>query len=217
MTLWEMTLKLVVAAVVGGAIGFEREAHERPAGLRTHILVCMGAALFALASFQIAGQRFDPGRITAQIVTGIGFLGAGTIMHRGSIVRGLTTAASIWTVAAIGIAVAIGGKMMCLAVIATALVIGTLTVAKTVEKLLISRPNERGLTFTIRGGGSALGYVLAALDAHHASIKSVASEEGPESGLRVVSARVIEGRGFDQTAVDAELATCEDVISYNWD
>ena len=116
--LWDMILKLVVSLALGGAVGLERETHGRPAGLRTHILVCVGSTLFALCSYTVAGTRFDPGRISAQIVTGIGFLGAGTIMRQGSVVRGLTTAASIWTVAAIGVAVAIGGEMMLVAIAA---------------------------------------------------------------------------------------------------
>src|SRR5688572_6987783 len=97
---------LLLAALLGGLVGWERERRDRPAGLRTHILVCLGSALITLVSIQLSGTRFDPGRIAAQIVSGIGFLGAGTIMRQGNVVRGLTTAASLWTVAGIGMAVA---------------------------------------------------------------------------------------------------------------
>ncbi len=114
---WEHTLlRLAVAGLLGGAIGLERELDEKAAGLRTHILVASGAALFTLisaygfSSFLGHGKvvSFDPSRIAAQIVTGIGFLGAGIIFRQGFTVRGLTTAASLWLVAAIGMAAGIG-------------------------------------------------------------------------------------------------------------
>ena len=103
-------LRLCVAAALGGAIGLERELRERQAGLRTHLLVSVGSALFTLVSaygfsdFSAAGRSVDPTRIAAQIVTGIGFLGAGAIIRQGLSVRGLTTAATLWLVAAIGMA-----------------------------------------------------------------------------------------------------------------
>src|SRR2546422_6799519 len=106
-------LRLSAAAVLGGAIGMERELRERGAGLRTHLVVCVGSALFTLVSaygfheFLVNGGslvRTDPTRIAAQIVSGIGFLGAGAIIRQGLSVRGLTTAATLWLVAAIGMA-----------------------------------------------------------------------------------------------------------------
>jgi putative Mg2+ transporter-C (MgtC) family protein len=113
---WDQTLlRLVAAVVLGGAIGLERELDEKAAGLRTHILVSLGSALFTLVSaygfseFVVAGtSRTDPTRIAAQIVTGIGFLGAGVIFRQGFNVRGLTTAASLWLVAAVGMAAGAG-------------------------------------------------------------------------------------------------------------
>jgi putative Mg2+ transporter-C (MgtC) family protein len=100
-------LRLAVAAGLGGAIGFERELRERQAGLRTHLVVSLGAALFTLVSayaFRNFGSKVDPTRIAAQIVSGIGFLGAGAIIRQGLSVKGLTTAATLWLVAAIGMA-----------------------------------------------------------------------------------------------------------------
>jgi putative Mg2+ transporter-C (MgtC) family protein len=110
---WDSLLRLVVAAALGGAIGVEREIRDREAGIRTHLLVSLGSALFTIVSayglhaFQTSGDnvvRADPTRIAAQIVTGIGFLGAGAIIREGLSVRGLTTAGSLWVVAAIGMA-----------------------------------------------------------------------------------------------------------------
>ena len=106
----DLSLRLVVAAVLGLAIGFEREIHGHPAGLRTHMLVALGSALFTVLSIrgfggEVAGQApVDPTRIAAQIVSGIGFLGAGAILKDGIVIRGLTTAASLWATSAVGMA-----------------------------------------------------------------------------------------------------------------
>jgi putative Mg2+ transporter-C (MgtC) family protein len=105
----DMVLRLLIAAVIGGLIGFQRERAAKPAGFRTHLLVCVGAALFTIAS--IYGFRYgsyDPSRVAAGIAVGIGFLGAGTILRGGRGVIGLTTAATIWAVAAIGLALGAG-------------------------------------------------------------------------------------------------------------
>ena len=126
----EVLLRLALAAVLGAAIGVERELREREAGLRTHLLVSVGSALFTIVSaygfreFLVNGGavvRADPTRIAAQIVTGIGFLGAGAIIRQGLSVRGLTTAATLWVVAAIGMAA--GAGYYSAAVITTVLVI----------------------------------------------------------------------------------------------
>ena len=94
-----VTVRLVLAMVLGGVIGLERERRDRPAGLRTHVLVTVAAALLMMLSRIVAGEDFDPGRMAAAVVTGIGFLGAGTIIHFGADVRGLTTAATVWAAA----------------------------------------------------------------------------------------------------------------------
>jgi len=109
---FDLLLKLMLAVVLGGAIGLEREIKAKPAGLRTNILICVGAALLSDVSIRIGligGERVgDPARIAAQIVSGIGFIGAGTIMQGGGTITGLTSAATIWVVAAIGIAIGAG-------------------------------------------------------------------------------------------------------------
>jgi len=102
----ELFLRLFLATVAGGLIGFERKVVHKPAGLRTHMLVCMGSALFAIMSITIFVD--DQARMIAGVITGIGFLGAGTIFRAENHVKGLTTAASLWSVAAIGIAMGIG-------------------------------------------------------------------------------------------------------------
>ena len=104
----DIILKLVVAAGLGLLLGYEREVHKRPAGLRTHSLVCMGAALFTVISLSFSGDYVDASRIAAGVVTGIGFIGGGMIFKSDDRVVGLTTAAELWVVGAIGIAVGVG-------------------------------------------------------------------------------------------------------------
>src|SRR4051812_19804378 len=126
--------RVLLAFILGGIVGFERERTRRPAGLRTHMLLCAGAACFTVASiygFDGYGINPDPGRLAAQIVTGIGFLGAGTVFRTGSTVRGLTTASSIWITASIGVVAGLG--MLWLAVFTTLLTWFALTVLKGAE------------------------------------------------------------------------------------
>jgi len=128
---FQTILRLILAALLSGIIGFEREAHGRAAGLRTHILVCVGSTLIMLTSLYIfdiyiGKVPLDPTRIAANVVAGIGFLGAGTIIRSGASVMGLTTAASIWAVAGIGLAVGCGyylGALVCTFIILTTLLV----------------------------------------------------------------------------------------------
>jgi putative Mg2+ transporter-C (MgtC) family protein len=135
---WETLVRLALAFLLGGLVGWERESVDKPAGLRTHILVCVGAALFALVSREgFFGSGADPSRVASNIVVGIGFLGAGTIWRTGGGVQGLTTAASLWTVAAIGTATGIGYYSG--GVGATVIVIGVLTLMRSIERRLPRR------------------------------------------------------------------------------
>lgn len=132
----EVTLRLVVALILGGLIGLERESHGRPAGFRTHIIVAVSSTLIMIVSaygFVQLGDigSYEPGRIAAQVVSGIGFLGAGTIMREGANIRGLTTAASLWSVAGIGLSVGIG--LYYPAIIATVIVVLTLIFLNRIE------------------------------------------------------------------------------------
>lgn len=129
----DLAVRMLVAAVLGAAIGLEREVHEHPAGMRTHLLVSLGSAIFTVLSiFGFAGIEtggsalapVDPTRIAAQVVSGIGFLGAGAILKYGTSIRGLTTAASLWTTAAIGMAAGAGEWLI--AVVGTAIVVFSL-------------------------------------------------------------------------------------------
>lgn len=135
MTDAELIRRLLTAALLGALLGIEREMRQKSAGLRTNILIAVGSALFTLMSYELAeGAGADPSRVAAQIVTGIGFLGAGAIMRTGSGVQGLTTAATVWVNAAVGVAA--GGGEYHLAFIATAVTLAALLVLQPVESLI---------------------------------------------------------------------------------
>lgn len=160
----DVTIRIVLAAALGGAIGLERELREREAGLRTHLLVSVGAAVFTLVSaYGFADFRYgldtgltlDPTRIAAQIVTGIGFLGAGAIIRQGLSIRGLTTAATLWVVAAIGLAS--GAGYYSAAVVGTAIVLFSLWPLRlfAYHVVLRLRPELGRLAVTLPPGTSA--------------------------------------------------------------
>jgi putative Mg2+ transporter-C (MgtC) family protein len=133
---------LLIAAVLGGLIGLEREAEQRPAGLRTYMLVCVGSALFTMLSiYAFPGATRDTARVAAQIVTGIGFLGAGTVWRAHDHVTGLTTAAGLWVAAAIGMAV--GAGLGALALAATILVLIVLAVILRLERTFLHHDHRR--------------------------------------------------------------------------
>lgn len=133
----DILIRLVLSFMVGALVGWERERTHRPAGLRTHTLVCVGATVVMLLGFYVTFRyhgmtNADPARLPAQVINGIGFLGAGTILKEGSTIKGLTTAASLWVVACLGLA--IGAGFYDGAVVATVAIILTLTVFEIVEK-----------------------------------------------------------------------------------
>ena len=133
----EALLKLLIAAIIGGLIGIERQVGGQTAGFRTQLLVCLGSCLFTIVSVQVHetyGASADPGRIAAQIVVGIGFLGAGAILRHGVSIRGLTTAATLWIVSAIGMAVGFGEYLI--AGFAALLVLFNLAILKNIEDVL---------------------------------------------------------------------------------
>jgi putative Mg2+ transporter-C (MgtC) family protein len=134
----ELTVRLVVALLLGGVIGWERELGRMPAGFRTHALVSLGSATFTVISaYAFTGPGSDPTRIAAQVVSGIGFLGGGAILHYGGTVRGLTTAASLWSVAAVGMAA--GAGLYVVATLGALLVIIGLEVFQRIEAVVKRR------------------------------------------------------------------------------
>jgi putative Mg2+ transporter-C (MgtC) family protein len=164
----EIALRLVTATALTGLVGLDRERRESSAGMRTHALVGMSACLLMIASAfgfaDILGTpdvTLDPSRIAAQVVTGIGFLGAGTIIARGSLVRGLTTAASVWSVAAIGLAV--GGGLYWAALVATALSLILLVALRPLERHLDRKWRKQTVSALYDEKASSLDAVMETL------------------------------------------------------
>ncbi len=166
-----VALRLLVAFVLGGMIGLERERRDRPAGLRTHILVTVAAALLMMISKLVAGEEFDPGRIAAGVVTGIGFLGAGTIIRYGAGVHGLTTAAALWAASAVGLAVGMGSYAP--AIVATAIIFITLTALRRLERYVGGVTAEQRISIELAAGADFPAQLLTQLQEVGVRIDSI--------------------------------------------
>lgn len=208
--LWEGIVRLLAVAVLASAVGVERELREQEAGLRTHMLVGVGAALFVLAGnfawSEIAfgnalGVVLDPSRVVAYVVTGIGFLGAGTIIKHGVSVRGLTTAASLWVVAAIGVTVAAGDYG--LGIVATAAVLLSLWPVRELARLVGLRGERTHRLELELDPAASLAAVLAAIE-HDDRIASVTVSEEPE--LRRVGIVLVERKAKLGTVLELASA-----------
>ncbi len=220
LTVAELTLRIGLAAGLGAAIGLERELREREAGLRTHLLVALGAALFTIVSAYAwsdfsfsnrSGIVFDPTRIAAQIVTGVGFLGAGAIIRQGLTVRGLTTAATLWAVAAIGMAA--GAGYYAAAVITTVIVIVSLWPLRILAYRVFTRirPQERPLEIELPSGASAQ-HVLATVEDLGADVESFQLERSRDGLLVILRAAFPDG----PNEALRRLADLEDVRAVRW-
>lgn len=165
-TPWELILRMLLAAVLGGLIGFEREWSNHAAGFRTHIQVCLGSASIMLLSIYGFSQfvdevnvRIDPARLAAQVISGIGFLGAGAILRNGNMIKGLTTAASIWVVAAIGLCVGAGfflGAVMC-----TLIVLINLFVFNKWERIWVKKRRYHDIEMVIQDQPGVVSAILS--------------------------------------------------------
>jgi putative Mg2+ transporter-C (MgtC) family protein len=221
--LWELALRLGVAAGLTGLIGLERELRERAAGLRTHMLVGVGSALFTIVSAygwsdfvfnRDEGTILDPTRIAAQIVTGIGFLGAGAIIRQGLSVRGLTTAAGLWVVAAIGMAA--GAGYYSAALVGTAIVLVGLGPIRWLEGAPLIRDLRREgriLEIDLRPG-EALGAVLDVI--HDRAVRLSRVEITDEEERRHVRAELDLPLGGAGSALVEDIARHESVIAVRW-
>ena len=218
----EVLLRLVVAALLGGALGFERELREREAGLRTHLLVCVGSALFTIASaygfrdFLVSGGnviRADQTRIAAQIVTGIGFLGAGAIIRQGVAVRGLTTAATLWVVAAIGIAA--GAGYYSAAVITTVVALVSLWPLRLVAHRVVRRfRGETGQLLVQLPTGESPGPMISEVERLGGRIETI--EIGQEADRRNVWMTIELPREGVARELVARVSDVEHVLEVRW-
>jgi putative Mg2+ transporter-C (MgtC) family protein len=220
----DLLLRLLTAAVLSGVIGINRGRLEWTAGLRTHMLVGVGAALAIIVSaFGFADVLnnphvvLDPSRIAAQVVTGVGFLGAGTILfvERDQIVRGLTTAASLWAVASVGLAA--GSGMYAGAVMATAIIWVILALLKPLERRLTGKPKRRSRLTARLTGSSALSVFETALSEHHLPFAKTILRREPD-GDDVVTVLFTRPVRKDQLAVLADsLRDLEGFKSVSYD
>jgi putative Mg2+ transporter-C (MgtC) family protein len=220
--LWEVAVRLAVAAALTGAVGLEREFRERAAGLRTHMLVGVGSALFTIVSAyawgdfifdRTQGTAFDPTRIAAQIVTGIGFLGAGVIIRQGLSIRGVTTAAGLWVAAAIGMAV--GAGYWGAALIGTGVVLVGLGPLRMAEGWVVRRRREGGTLEIDLRPEEPLAPVLSVLENRRARVSRIHLEEeetGRELRLEVRMPPGVRGRDLVE-----ELTRLDEVTGVRWD
>jgi len=182
LTEFDMVIRLCLGFVAGTIIGLERSSKRQVAGLRTHILIATGATLLMLLSIylpqQISGSQRtgDPGRIAAQVVSGIGFLGAGAIIRLGNNVRGLTTAASLWFVAAVGLA--IGGGMYLVAGVAEVLGLVTLILLSMVEKKIFPSERFKMLEISYKNNNSSTGEAMAIIKDSGIQVQTVDVNQG---------------------------------------
>jgi putative Mg2+ transporter-C (MgtC) family protein len=210
----DIAVKIVLAVLLGGAIGFEREMHGGSAGLRTHILVCLGALLAMVVGRQIAaGAVHDPGRVAAGVITGIGFLGAGEIIRMQSGVRGLTTAACLWLVAALGIT--IGVQLYAVSILATVLAIAVLFLLSRLERLL-PRSRRRRVIISLQGRPVGAEDIESILQAEGCRIagQSVEYEASTDTSVLEYSLRV-RGRVREIPVVE-KIASLDKVKRVSW-
>jgi len=210
----EVLVKLVAAVVLGGIVGYQREVRERPAGLRTHALVCVGACVYTLASMGFGRYGSDPARVAAQVATGMGFLGAGTIIRHGNVVRGLTTAASLWAVAAIGLCVGLGGEAYWVGILATFVVLFTLSLLQRLEHKLGVHSSHAACTFHLPGGPQQIVQVQQALRARGISIDSCDVSPVEPGGIHEMRCSVRLPANADLAALTRDLSEIPGFVAF---
>ncbi len=182
----EIVIRLLIAVIIGGLIGYEREYKKRPAGFRTHVLVCVGAAIISMIQISIGQStidlvtsnvalkevfKIDYGRLGAQVITGVGFLGAGTIIHQKGSVKGLTTAATIWTVACVGLAIGLGYYF--LSISSAILIFMILIIFKKLEGRLIYKKTNMKLIIEYNNGLDHSGEIQNYFEKHSIDIVDI--------------------------------------------
>ena len=225
--LWDICLRLLCAMVVGMVIGTEREYTHRPAGMRTHILVALGSCAVMITGqlifvqYKALGGTPDPARLSAQVITGVGFLGAGTILREGTHVKGLTTAASLWAVACLGIAA--GAGYYAVALLGMVLIFVTLTIFEVLQNKLVG-PGKSLHRFTLHTDDIAAGLNAVNIHAlkHRAEIRELLTHRQEDSTYRITFQAEIGGTGSKKRrqkflealaadpAVDSLQAGCEE-------
>lgn len=213
----------MLAAALGGLIGFERELSDQPAGFRTHMLVSVGAALFTVAgAYGVEGYfddapgriRFDPTRIAAQIVTGIGFLGAGAIIQQGFNVRGLTTAASLWVTAAVGLSTGLGYYWG--AAVTAVFTVVALYLLKRMRSALFSRLRKGEARITVRMGENLrLAQLVDVFELRGSRVDSIKFADDEDDGKQLV-AKLALAPGVSPEEVVRMASEVQGVRAVDW-
>ncbi|TMN22352.1 MgtC/SapB family protein [Lentibacillus cibarius] len=210
-------IRIIIALVLSGLIGFERELKNHSAGFRTHILVGVGSCLMMLLSLYgfeslidaYDNIRFDPARIPSYVISGIGFLGAGTIIVNGMTIRGLTTAASIWTVAGLGLVT--GAGMYAPAVVTTFIILLSLIFLNNLERLF-KKGKSSYLIEIAAMPGLELNNVVAIFESHHLTIKHVEVNR-TEDNLRNIFITIVADKGLDRVSLFEDITKLDYVKS----
>ena len=217
---WQILWRLILAAFLSGLVGFEREFHGRAAGFRTHILVCIGSTLIMLTSIHVfdvySGKApCDPGRIAAGVVTGIGFLGAGTIIRSRASIRGLTTAASLWVVSGLGLA--IGSGLYFASIVTTAITLIALLVFSRLEHAHIRKDWYRVLLIESKIGADQLKRIREAIANHEAEIKDFEVEKVDDAGSAIlhISLKLVDARYMD--SIISDVSCIDGVKRAKWE
>lgn len=222
---WDLTIRVLISAALGGLIGLEREWSNHAAGLRTHILVCIGSTVIMLLSaygfsafVEEANVRMDPARLAAQVVSGIGFLGAGAILRTGSTISGLTTAASIWVVAAIGLCV--GAGFLYTAVLATVIVLVSLFLLNKIETQMLRHRRHHELVIRIIDHPGVTDEIFTSLELEkirivHVKFSSEKERKADQSTVIITEMRLnVKTRNQKQLATAIEhITSMEHVLS----
>ena len=215
-----VVIRLLLAAFLSGAIGYERERHGRAAGLRTHILVCVGSALAMLIGLYLVEvyrgtTNVDPGRIAAQVISGIGFLGAGTILRFRASVRGLTTAASLWAVAGIGLAVGCGFYVA--GIVTTLIILAVLFWLTKVEWQLVRKDWYRTLVIeTTAATADVLQQIREVLGNYQIELRDFIIQKSAVSGQMVIELEVKLASHHQDDQVLVDLMRVGGVTGARW-
>jgi putative Mg2+ transporter-C (MgtC) family protein len=210
LTWTDIATRLLLGTLLGGGIGLERQVHGRPAGFRTHLLVCVASVLLMIVSQSLGGgdgARFDPGRLAAGAITGVGFLGAGVILKSGLSVHGLTTAACLWIVSAIGLAVGAGQHFA--AALGFAITLGSLWLLRYVE-LHLPRLAYKHVT-VVAGRGAPEERLRAAVTAHGPRISAVDYALDAQAGELTYRLTIASQHNISERAIVDALAALPEV------
>ena len=221
---WELILRLTLAAILGGIIGYERQSRRKSAGLRTNVLVCLGSCLIMILSEAIYSgvegrTNADPARLAAQVVSGIGFLGAGAIMKEGLTVTGLTTAACLWVVAGVGLAVGSGYYIG--ALFTTALVFVTLGRLSRLDEWVMHERNLSLVIHTVDKPGQLI-HISSCLEDLQLKVRDIKIKENEEDEMEIsdekslcIELEVYNRRGVKSIIVADAVKKLEGILSVN--